>query len=365
MWIDQARDPCRKGNGGDLKSLTGLRGVAAAVVFLAHFHFQGLFPSWERALALVEWHNEAVDLFFWLSGFVMTLAYLKNFGVRTPGFWKGYFTARLARVFPVHLLSFSVMLLLFVAGAVVLRKWPAYLDTRTVVSNLLLVQNWPAVNLGSLNIASWSLSVECFCYVVVTPLAFICAVRIDKTWILAAGVLAALAVRVSIPTLTHGYVSLGRGVSGFFGGALLFRLWQSNAGRGAGWWATAGTVWLLVGVAARAWWQVDGRCLMPAFPAIIYGLAVPPAGHRAGLFLSSRPAVWLGDISYSIYMWHIPLGMVPIYHLRPHVVGWSAGGRLTWIVAEMALVLTVSHLSYYRFETPARRRIRARTQSST
>ena len=99
---------------GFIGQLTGVRFVAAAWVMLYHFQVplavSGLlFPILHEVLRV---GRLGVDLFFALSGFILTHTYLRTLG-RSPGvrasgtFW----WLRLARVYPVHL----VMLL--VAGA--------------------------------------------------------------------------------------------------------------------------------------------------------------------------------------------------------------------------------------------------------
>src|SRR3954454_4755223 len=75
----------------ELRALTGLRGVAATIVALAHF--QQAFPNDDGILM---WHN-AVDLFFCLSGF--TLSYVYSRGEFR---FASYLTARIARIYPLY-----------------------------------------------------------------------------------------------------------------------------------------------------------------------------------------------------------------------------------------------------------------------
>ena len=87
----------------ELRALTGLRGVAALTVVLAHF--RPLLPYDAQVFFL--WQNAAVDLFFCLSGF--TLSYVYS---RERFRFSSYLTARIARVYTFYVLT------LFAAGAV-------------------------------------------------------------------------------------------------------------------------------------------------------------------------------------------------------------------------------------------------------
>ena len=90
-------------NTRELRSLTALRGVAAMAVVMQHFsataqeHSQGVIPS------LVPHGYLAVDLFFALSGFIMSYTYLDLFqrdGARAYG---GFLVKRAARIVPLNL----------------------------------------------------------------------------------------------------------------------------------------------------------------------------------------------------------------------------------------------------------------------
>ena len=82
----------------ELKALTGLRGVAALTVALAHYNL----PILGAANRLFFWHNAAVDLFFCLSGFTLALVYVgqpSRLGCGIMG------VARFARIYPLYIAS--------------------------------------------------------------------------------------------------------------------------------------------------------------------------------------------------------------------------------------------------------------------
>lgn len=128
----------------ELRALTGLRGLAATAVAVAHF--QNAIPAYSGTPFM--WHN-AVDLFFCLSGF--TLSYVYN---RETFQFSSYLTARVARIYPLYLVC------LIAAGS--LYVWPSVVNpisypVRTAVSDfalqLAMLNAWPVVGSGAIGTA--------------------------------------------------------------------------------------------------------------------------------------------------------------------------------------------------------------------
>ncbi|MFI1935591.1 acyltransferase family protein [Streptomyces purpureus] len=141
-----------------LESLTGLRFVAAALVFAFHASFEGFFAD-ERigrpvAFALSKAGWVGVSFFFVLSGLVMALS--ARPGDSAARFWR----RRAARIYPSHLLTTLAALALALAfGA-------SALDAAGIWPQLLLVQSWslrPEIYAGG-NPVSWSLACEAVFY---------------------------------------------------------------------------------------------------------------------------------------------------------------------------------------------------------
>jgi peptidoglycan/LPS O-acetylase OafA/YrhL len=156
---------------GEIRSLTGLRGLAALLVVVAHF---SVWMSVTPAAARPEWVGRlggaggiGMAIFFTLSGYVIALSYSDWDWRARPGFnLLRFFFYRFARLYPAFLL-FAV---------VIVMGTPAFhdlADPRTwayVVPHLLLWQSWWPVNFGGVNAAggafhvSWSISTECALY---------------------------------------------------------------------------------------------------------------------------------------------------------------------------------------------------------
>lgn len=175
-----------------LHALTSLRFFAAAMVVLTHS--RGLFgiseyPWWTDMTA------PGVSFFFILSGFILTYVYPsfegKPTGVRR--FW----LARFARIWPAHISAFLLFCVLIPISFI-----RQYYPPLSALLNVLLLQAWvpTAHYLGAFNNASWSLSVEVFFY-----LSFPLLIRyLRSAW--AGMLIAAFALSGAIAVIANGNI---------------------------------------------------------------------------------------------------------------------------------------------------------------
>lgn len=152
----------------ELIALTSIRGIAA--LWVAVFHF--IIPI-NRDVAcigcyvpILEKSYLAVDLFFVLSGYILTFVYQ---GRETLIDFSGYFKfmrARLARIYPLHFVCLFAYLI--VAGLPILLINDINFNPRnnpeTFFYNLILIHAWGTYNDMSWNYSSWSISTEFFAY---------------------------------------------------------------------------------------------------------------------------------------------------------------------------------------------------------
>jgi peptidoglycan/LPS O-acetylase OafA/YrhL len=82
------------------------------------------------------------------------------------------------------------------------------------------------------------------------------------------------------------------------------------------------------------------------------------SGHWAR-FLGSHPFLWLGEVSYSIYMVHFPI-LIVIRRLweRLGFADWHPAGKTFAFLATVALVVGLAAMLFYVVERPARTRLR-------
>ncbi|MFI5529107.1 acyltransferase family protein [Kitasatospora sp. NPDC051853] len=305
-----------------LHALTGTRFLAALAVFLFHVSLARLSfsPYRDGTAGLLQWVLDkagwvGVSYFFVLSGFVLTWG--ARPGMTARQFWR----RRAARLYPSHLVTAAAALLVF--------AW-ATTGWRELVPNLLLVQVWIPrfTTFFSVNIPSWSLSCELFFYACF-PLLHRWVRRIDParlwTWVaaLAAAVVClpalALAVLPDGPAMPNGFpVSVWQywfvyllppvRALEFVLGILLARALQTGQ-RGItlrpltafaltlGGYAVAMSVPFLYGLTAAT--------VIPLVLLLHSVAGDELAGRRS--WLASRPMVWLGELSFSFYLVHVPV----------------------------------------------------------
>lgn len=158
---------------GEIKALTGLRIVAAVWVVL--FHFRPMLgdasPGFRDALApVLNCGAQGVDLFFILSGFVLTWNYLERMGrVWSVRATAHFLWLRLARVWPVYLVTLHLAAL-WVIFTLHVGHVPSpdasQLTAISYVRQVLLVQLWfqPFFDGSSWDGPAWSISAEWLAY---------------------------------------------------------------------------------------------------------------------------------------------------------------------------------------------------------
>jgi peptidoglycan/LPS O-acetylase OafA/YrhL len=295
--------------------LDSWRGIAACLVALFHLEaYSHLVYSHLHGVALLRNAWLFVDFFFVLSGFVIAANYQQRLA---QGFGAGRFLLlRLGRLYPLHFamlaLAVGVKLLLLLAPALAPSS-PAPFSTpqeapATIVANLLLVHSLHLFDFLTWNGPSWSISTEFYTYVL---FAAACVGLRERAW------LALLAALVAGPLLLAGLSEhnmatehdwgLVRCVYGFATGALAwgaYRRWRPAlekrlSGSRAEW----GAIGLIVVFVSAA-----GTTRLSLAAPFVFALAVLVFAFAAGsasALLRLRPLVFLGTISYSIYLTHV------------------------------------------------------------
>jgi peptidoglycan/LPS O-acetylase OafA/YrhL len=287
-----------------LASLTGLRFVAAFLVFGFHVHITHLFAnrSADRATGYIFGQGAiGVSFFFLLSGFVLTWSARPGDPARR--FWR----RRVAKVYPNHVVTAVGALFALAASG-------GALSLLTVFCNLLLVQAWvPQKTLYfGLNTPSWSLSCEMFFYLCF-PLLIRAVDRLGAKRLWPATVLAMAAV-CSMPLVS---LALPAGLRDWFVfvappvrmlefviGILLARIVQT--GRWIPYGVLPATGVAVVGYVVSGY--LPGSFSDVAGTVIPLALLIPAVAvtDLRGSFspLRSRVMVFLGETSYAFYMIH-------------------------------------------------------------
>ncbi len=354
--------------------LDGLRALAVALVIVYH-----VFPQLPVRGGFV-----GVDVFFVISGFLITSLLLRERGrtgrIGLTGFWQ----RRARRLLPALALLLTVCSTAawFVGGDVLVGLGRQLLGAATFSSNWLLIAggaDYFQSGQPELFRNLWSLAVEEQFYVL-WPLLLPLLLLIPGRWPRAAVALlaaagsavwmAALVAAASDPAasgpaaadVTRAYFGTGTHAFGILlGVALAFvapavtdrpRPWMLRRGARIG--ATATGAAALTALLVIATLPETPTPL--TFPGALAGAALATAvviaaavwpGTRLGAVLDAQPLRWVGERSYAMYLWHWPLLVL--------LAGGAAA--VTWPAGLAVLVLTVAaaEFSYRWVETPVRR----------
>lgn len=297
-----------------LPSMTGMRFVAAFLVFVFHAAFIGLFPGIEGVMGPLLWQAGfmGVGFFFMLSGFVLA------WSARPADTTRAFLRRRVFKIFPNHLTTFlAAALLLVVVDGVVLNGRDAFL-------NVFLIQAWfPDESIRfNFNGPAWSLSCELLFYLSF-PLVmrWINRIRPSRLWTWTGGLVAVIfAVPLLATLLPAGPLMYFTNVTNmelwsiyqaplprmldFTVGILLARIVLTGQRLPLGRGASA----LLVVAAYGASQFVPHTFGMVALMVVPLGLLIAASAKADAegkpSLLATKPMVWLGDVSFAFYMWH-------------------------------------------------------------
>lgn len=369
---DQAVPP------GELRTLTGLRIVAALWVVGFHFHFTALpgVAAVSQVLGpLVTQGALGVDLFFVVSGFVIAHTHLDRLGPALhPTAAARFVWARICRMWPLYLVVLHVFGLWLVVklvwghgGAIAFQAVQPVVSVREWVRQLAGVQMWDHAYLDGASWVgpTWSLSAEWLAYLLF-PVAALGFHRLRRLPAWASG---AAAVALMTPS-AHAYLATGspyypyswlvRIACGFAAGVLIcLAVRRIRAPRAASAAAAALPVVIALGlVLGERLGAGRGGAVIALFPLLVGALALADRGPAMAL---ARPwAVAGGRISYALYLVHIPMLEV-FWTALQQVRGLGAHTLLAHVVGLVVLVATVgvAAVAHRHVEEPARRRLLA------
>ena len=380
-----------------IRQLTGIRAVAA--VWVLFYHLQGPLDtlgvmSIPVLSDVIRVGRLGVDLFFALSGFILTHTYLRKLGPKaharpTLEFW----WLRLARIYPVHFVMLNVAGLAVVAQALITgeNKDRPWLNPIDYIRNLLLIQEWGPNPERGWNVVAWSLSMEWLAYLlfpVVVLALFFFHRRINTPLLLVAWVVSVLPLllRASVgddPYYGGAWGSTIRVLTAFVAGAITYliviRLINSDGSistrteRLATTVSVAMPLVVIAGATFLGRWSgaqseilpidPDAEPLPPFFhlwlvpPLIVWigALALSKSGQVK--FLSRETVVLGGLISYSLYMTH--LVWLSTWRAGMNAIGLESGPLYALsVVFALAMAFVLAWLMWRLVEEPARRFMR-------
>ncbi|MEI7626229.1 MAG: acyltransferase [Actinomycetota bacterium] len=356
----------------------GLRAMAALGVLLYHSASLSGYTQFGRLGAWTANLNVGVTIFFVISGFLLYRPYIhaQLTGTAGPNLTR-FYRRRLLRIVPAYWVALT-LLSIYPGDPATFADWPRYY--------LFLQVYTPSPPHEGL-FQAWSLCVEMSFYLLLPLYAFVTA-RIFRSQSATARLKLELALLIVLSIIsglvTHSWSSgatspLAQGLPRFMFwfalgmGLALVSAWQQQRGSdsrvlntiarrsGLCWTAALGT-FLLLGALTRVpldgisfepdmalvqWFLCGVIALLIAVPAVARG----PASQLSNRILSARSIVWLGLVSYGIFLWQ----MGPLTVLFDGQ--WTTSGR--WIVrfGEFALIaaaltIPLAAISYYVVERP-------------
>lgn len=357
-----------------VKGLDGLRGLAVIAVVLYHF-----FPS------LLPGGYLGVDLFFVLSGFLITSLLVREFRTSGTISLKDFWVRRFRRILPaaVSVLVMCTALVAWIGGDLAVGLRQQFLGTLFFVNNWTQIatsQSYFADNEIQVFAHYWSLAVEEQFYVIwpllITGVFLISRRKPRRLPILVAAVLA-IGSAVAMALLyvpgedpTRVYYGTDTHAFGLLTGAVLSLLMTSTKSdpQADSWAATGkaesriagiiGTV-ALIGYGAQLFLMPDdaeityrgGLFLTSVLGVLMVWGVVREYGPMTPLF-RTKVMRWFGQRSFSLYLWHWPVIMM----LKALFEG-NQNSDKSWILGLVAvpISLLLSEISYQFIENPFRR----------
>ncbi len=366
-----------------MNSVEALRAFGAISVLWMHCIWLG---PWDFPRGLGAWFHHGwlgVDLFLIISGFATTHAFLRGQQSGKTEPLRNYWRNRLARIYPLFLLT-SITFLLLIDAAPVLGpdRW------LQIISHLTLIHGWFIGVTGAINGVTWTLTLEmqlyvCGALILLTPFA---ANRNYRTWIALAVMvfLVAMTYRFNVyqqtgpetPTCLHWISQLPGLWEGFFLGVLIAKHDQLRAAANFNAADRRRTAWLLISglltsIALVTLLEVFDHHYWDAWPfptfyrsaiALAFALVVwaavrfdrerqSPPTARIGFW--RWLSVCLGSWSYGIYLWHLPVLLM--LKRTPLASGFL-------FLTTLGVTLVLAGISYRWFEAPIMRWARAQAR---
>ncbi len=346
----------------EIKSLTGLRGVAALYVAIYHW-----FRSNEDKIELLKFHFPvfikhgymSVDMFFILSGFVITLSSRKLFesGINTQNYLL-FMKRRFTRVYPIYLI------ITLIAFVLLLRLH----DVRSLLWNLALIQVFTQAQY--VLDPSWSLSAEWFAYLLFPFIFYLAYLYEGVLWIIVCFILSFFTLLFissnfniflnSIQLLkdTYGPLDKYRGLasvlrcfSEYLIGISLFKVYSFYKEKYSILYhiATIPCVFLLL---VLLFVPNSDTFLVLLFAVLIISLSTDE-GFIAKI-LSSKYIYILGEISYSLYLIHpIIISSQATLYIKLNKFHFLYSTEISYLIFGISLIY-FSYLTHKLIEVPSR-----------
>ena len=330
------------------RALTGLRGLAAFMVVSHHLYLK--IGSGSPLLGL-HWLLQrgylGVDLFFVLSGFVLSMTYGAWFDgsrTRSIGSYLRFMSRRVARLWPLHAMVLCLIVLLE-------RGVGVAVSVNALVANLAMIQAWGVS--GEINPPAWSVSTEFLAYTLFPVLTLLALRGRLRPWLCALGIVLALAVcmRFAPPMglarrgqldlyFNYSVLPVLRCLAGFLLGMLAWRVglipWVQRLAS----WPALGPA-ALAALMALMVTRTNDLMSYGLLPLVVLGMHYGRGPVQRAL--GADPLHRLGVLSFAIYLVHVAL-------LARMPFGWAP--LEVELAAYLLLTLAAAAAAYTLIEEP-------------
>jgi peptidoglycan/LPS O-acetylase OafA/YrhL len=354
-----------------VRGLDGLRALAVGGVLLYHADLKGVPGGFL-----------GVDVFFVLSGYLITTLLLREWQASGAVNFARFYAARARRLLPGLfglLVGTAAAALIFAPDAVselrrqLIPSAAYYLNWSSSYSHTSYFQQ---TGRPPLLLHLWSLSIEEQFYLI-WPLIVVVILRryrgdrgrrMVRTVavcgaLLSAGWMAYLSGLHGFPVPndpSRAYYGTDTHAGGILLGAALACIWplgalprlvryQRNLLDAAGAAAIGGLLWLFHSTSEFSYWLYRGGFLLYSAVAAVAIAAIAHPQCRIGTVMAVQPLRWIGERSYGIYLWHWPIFQLT----RPSLdIGLTGTGNL---ILRLVLTGVLAELSWRFLEQPVRR----------
>ncbi|MEH2260076.1 acyltransferase family protein [Nostoc sp.] len=368
-----------------IKSLTSLRGIAALVVVLHHFSSYGLPKTGSTLSTYSNFFTNGylwVDFFFILSGFIMTHVYAEDFYLKVSlNHYCSYLFSRFARIYPLHIFIIFLFIGLEFVKAFLLNTsaFTGKFNLTALVANIFLLQAFdlkcpPLLWCNTYwNEPAWSISVEFFIYCIFPFLLLILLKKNHKIDLIIYSF--TLVSILMLITFTCGNLDTIIGIPSIARcglecilGIITYKIYcRGNYKKhfNLNFLAIIAITWIIL--IMHYYWHdfrnIHDWLILPAFSLLI--LSVSINNSLISNFLNSQLMLYIGTISYSIYMVHwFVLELLKVFWLyKFHNVfckGFTEYQQLIFLGVFLMIILLAASLTYRFVEVPARNYLKSK-----
>lgn len=345
-----------------------LRFIGCLWIVIAHFScflFIGKVLFSEKITQLMYCAYNALDFFFVLSGFILCHVYQDHFNKLSTNKIINFVKKRFARIYPAYLFSLLLVAWLVLCGVSVdcLGDYSNF----SLFLNVLILQSWGFLSDLSWNIPGWSISTEFQMYLVFPFIAYyLKIIHKELTYILLIMGIFLILIYITPFILPESRAArclcLGYGifriVPDFMMGYLSYLLCTNinYQGKSPLWDSLAILAFLAFFIFSflsfnRSLVIISTACML---------ISLAKSNNFAHIIFGFPPLVFLGEISYSMYLLQFPLEILSNQLFKEQVNYLNETQLLLFFIGHILALIFVATISYYLIERPMRHIINKR-----